>query len=164
MKNTYSIKTVAKELNKLRGKKIVMVGGSFDILHVGHLRFLENAKKHGDTLVVALNSDSHIKSYKPLNRPIFKERQRAEMLMGFKVVDYVFITTKKGLYDPYIYIAIHPCILGLGKEKSRKYSRLRNIVKVRKFYPKLEVVFVDKCAKNISTTIIEQKILRSNKK
>ena len=164
MNKTYSIKSVANELRKLHGQTIVMVGGSFDILHIGHLRFLENAKKYGDILVVALNSDKHIKCYKPSNRPIIQEFQRAEMLKGFKVVNYVFLTTKNGLYDPYIYKMICPDILGLGKERNRKNSRLKNIAEVKKFYPKLKIVFVDKGAKSISTTTIEQKILRSNKK
>ena len=141
-----------------------MVGGSFDILHIGHLRFLENAKKLGDILVVALNSDSHIKSYKPSNRPIVNQTQRAEMVLGIKVVDYVFLTTKNGLYDPYIYKLIRPQILGLGKEKGRKNSRLKNVAGVKKFYPTLEAVFIDKNAKGISTTIIERKILNSVKK
>lgn len=163
MTNNYSIKFVADKLNHHRGKKIVMVGGSFDILHIGHLRFLENAKKLGDILVVALNSDSHIKSYKPANRPIVNEAQRAEMVLGFKVVDYVFLTTKNGLYDPYIYKLIQPQILGLGKEKGRKNARLKNVKGVKKFYPTLEAVFVDKNAKGISTTIIERKILNSIK-
>ncbi len=164
MNKTYSIRSVAKELKKLKKKKIVMVGGSFDILHVGHLRFLQNAKKHGDILVIALNSDRHIKSYKPSSRPIISELQRAEMLKGLRIVDYVFITTKNGLYNPYIYRLIRPDILGLGKEKNRKNSRLKSIVEVRKFYPKLEVIFVNKSAKNISTSIIEQKILKANKR
>lgn len=158
----YSIKTVSKKLKKYKNKKVIMVGGSFDILHVGHLRFLENAKKLGDVLVVALNSDSHIKSYKPSTRPIIPQRQRAEMLQGFKVVDFVFITTKIGLYDPYIYKMIKPDILGLGKEKNRKISRIKNVEEVRKYYPNLKLVFVNKSAKNISTTKIEQKIINAH--
>lgn len=163
MASIYSIKSVAKKLSKLRDKKIIMVGGSFDILHIGHLRLLQNAKKCADILVVALNSDSHIKTYKPSNRPIIKEAQRAEMLEGFKVVDFVFITRKVGLYDPYIYKNIKPDIIGLGKEKGRKTPRLRNLEEVKKFYPRLRVAFINKSAKHISTTLIEQKILRSNK-
>lgn len=164
MTKTYSVKSVKRVLNKLNGKKIVMVGGSFDILHIGHLRFLQNAKKLGDILVVALNSDAHIKTYKPFNRPIISEGKRAEMLEGFKVVDFVFITPKTGLYDPYIYKNIRPDILGLGKEVGRKSSRLKNVEKVRELYPKLEVAFIDKDAKNISTTLIEQKVLQAYKK
>lgn len=164
MTKTYSIKSVKRVLNKLNGKKIVMVGGSFDILHIGHLRFLQNAKKLGDILVVALNSDTHIKTYKPFNRPIICEKKRAEMLEGFKVVDFVIITPKAGLYDPYIYKNIKPDVLGLGKEKGRKSSRLKNIENVRKYCPNLKVAFVDKDAKNISTTLIEQKVLQAYKK
>ena len=164
MKGVYSIKSVAKKLSKLRGKKIVMIGGSFDILHVGHLRLLQNAKKCGDILVVALNSDAHIKTYKPFGRPIIKETQRAEILSNLKVVDFVFLTTKNGLYDPYIYKTIRPNILCLGKEKNRKLSRLKSVAEVRKFFPSLEVAFVNKNSRSISTTLIERKILSINRK
>lgn len=164
MNKSYSLKFVQKQLMaEKHHKTIVLVGGSFDLLHVGHLRFLKNAKKHGNILIVALNSDSHIRSYKEKNRPIISELHRAEMLEGFKVVDYVFLTNK-GLYDPFIYKTIQPNILGLGKEKNKKASRLRSIAELKKTYPQLKVVFINKNAKNISTTLIEKKILlRVNK-
>lgn len=164
MKETYSIKSVANKLDRLRDKKIIMIGGSFDILHVGHLRLLQNAKRNGDILVVALNSDAHIKTYKPFGRPIIKGVQRAEMLSNIKCVDFVFLTNKNGLYDPYIYKTIRPDILCLGKEKNRKRSRLKSINEVRKILPTLRVVFVNKSSRSISTTIIEHKILNVNQK
>ncbi len=164
MTSTYSIQAVGRQLRGLHGKKVVMIGGSFDILHIGHLRYLRNAKKLGDILVVALNSDSHIRTYKPIGRPIINELQRAEMLSALRLVDYVFITTKIGLYDPYIYKTIRPDILGLGKEKGRKTSRLKSVEEVRKLYPHLKVAFVNKSARDISTSTIEQRILENNKK
>ena len=76
---------------KRDGKKIVFTNGCFDILHVGHLRYLEEAKMFGDILVIGLNSDASVKRLKGDKRPIVPEEERAEMLLGLKCVDYVVI-------------------------------------------------------------------------
>lgn len=157
MSKTYSVLSAKESLARKRGKAIVLVGGSFDILHIGHIRFLANAKKLGNILIVALNSDTHIKSYKELGRPIIPERQRAEVLESLKIVDHVLITNK-GLYDPYIYKAIKPDILALGKEVNRKSSRLTSVKEIKRFYPSLKVAFVNKGAKGVSTSLIEKRI------
>lgn len=69
--------------------KIVFTNGCFDILHLGHLRYLEEAKKLGDILVVGVNSDESVKRLKGEKRPINKLSERMEMLAGLKPVDYV---------------------------------------------------------------------------
>jgi rfaE bifunctional protein nucleotidyltransferase chain/domain len=73
------------------GKTIVTTNGCFDILHVGHVRYLEETKKYGDILIVALNSDESVRRLKGEGRPINNERDRAEVLNGLKSVDYVVI-------------------------------------------------------------------------
>ncbi len=74
---------------KKEGKRIVTSNGSFDMLHAGHVRSLEEAKKQGDVLIVAVNSDSSVRLYKGPNRPIVPERERAEILSALAPVDYV---------------------------------------------------------------------------
>jgi len=69
----------------------VTVNGSFDVLHAGHLHILNEARSQGDTLIVGINSDESVRSYKGASRPIVPERQRAEMLLALRVVDYVHI-------------------------------------------------------------------------
>ena len=76
---------------KEQGKTIVTTNGCFDILHVGHVRYLEKAKSFGDILIVALNSDKSVKSIKGESRPINNENDRAEVLSGLKSVDYVVL-------------------------------------------------------------------------
>ena len=76
---------------KGRGKRIVFSNGCFDILHLGHIRCLEGAKKEGDILVVALNSDRSIRSIKGPSRPFTPEGERAEILSALGCVDYVVI-------------------------------------------------------------------------
>lgn len=86
-----------QELMKLReqcrvdGKKVVTTNGSFDIVHVGHLRALEESKQQGDVLIVGINSDLSVKAYKSADRPIIAELNRAELIAGLECVDYVFI-------------------------------------------------------------------------
>jgi rfaE bifunctional protein nucleotidyltransferase chain/domain len=75
---------------KAEGKTIIMTNGCFDLLHVGHTRCLEGAKKVGDILVVAVNSDSSVRSYKGPGNPINPENERMEVLASLQCVDYVF--------------------------------------------------------------------------
>ena len=71
--------------------KIVFTNGCFDILHVGHVRYLTTAKSFGDILIVGLNTDDSVKMLKGANRPINNEKDRAEVLLGLKAVDYVVL-------------------------------------------------------------------------
>jgi rfaE bifunctional protein nucleotidyltransferase chain/domain len=76
---------------RAKGKRVVTINGSFDILHNGHLYILNEARRQGDVLIVALNSDASVRSYKGPNRPVVPERRRAEMLLALRMVDYVHI-------------------------------------------------------------------------
>jgi D-beta-D-heptose 7-phosphate kinase/D-beta-D-heptose 1-phosphate adenosyltransferase len=76
---------------KRRGKRIVFTNGCFDILHIGHIRCLVEAKKEGDILIVALNSDRSIRSIKGPSKPFTPEAERAEILSALACVDYVVI-------------------------------------------------------------------------
>ena len=84
------LQNLLKEL-RANGKTIVTTNGCFDILHVGHVRYLEATKKFGDILIVALNSDKSVKSIKGEGRPINNELDRAEILCALKSVDYVVL-------------------------------------------------------------------------
>src|SRR3989337_2684216 len=77
-----------KNINK-KNKTIVFTNGCFDIIHAGHVRYLNKAKSLGDILVVGLNSDSSVKNIKGEKRPIVPQRERAEVLSGLEAVDYV---------------------------------------------------------------------------
>lgn len=84
---------LSNELEELRkkGKKIAFTNGCFDILHVGHVRYLREAKKTADVLVLALNSDSSVRSIKGEKRPLMNENERAEMLAALEFVDFITI-------------------------------------------------------------------------
>ena len=71
------------------GKRIVFTNGCFDLLHIGHLRYLEEAKGLGDILVIGVNSDSSVRRLKGPERPVLPLEERMELLSGFECVDYV---------------------------------------------------------------------------
>jgi D-beta-D-heptose 7-phosphate kinase/D-beta-D-heptose 1-phosphate adenosyltransferase len=74
---------------KAEGKRIVFTNGCFDLLHIGHLRYLEKAKTLGDILVVGVNSDASVQGLKDPGRPVFPLEERMELLSGLECVDYV---------------------------------------------------------------------------
>lgn len=80
-------------LKKNSGKKIVFTNGCFDILHLGHVEYLNEAKAQGDLLIIGLNSDASVKRLKGENRPINNENDRAKMLLNLKAVDCVQVFT-----------------------------------------------------------------------
>jgi rfaE bifunctional protein nucleotidyltransferase chain/domain len=73
------------------GQQVAFTNGTFDLIHVGHLRSLEQARAHGDLLVVGVNSDASVRSYKQPGRPIVPQADRAELIAGFGCVDYVVV-------------------------------------------------------------------------
>jgi D-glycero-beta-D-manno-heptose 1-phosphate adenylyltransferase len=77
--------------HRRHGRKIVLANGVFDLLHVGHVRYLQAARKEGDVLVVGINSDSSTRARKGEGRPIMTERARAALVAALQAVDYVVI-------------------------------------------------------------------------
>ena len=74
---------------KAKGKRIVFTNGCFDLLHIGHIRYLEKARALGDALVVGVNSDSSVRKLKGPKRPVLPVKERTEILSGLGCVDYV---------------------------------------------------------------------------
>lgn len=88
------IKTVPElrlivEEYRSQGKRVVFTNGCFDLLHPGHIRYLEQARRLGDALVVGLNSDESVKRLKGSSRPVLSERDRLEVVAGLECVDWV---------------------------------------------------------------------------
>lgn len=109
--NRKKLVSLIKTLKK-RGKKIVFTNGCYDLLHAGHVRFLKAAKKMGDVLVLALNSDASVRRIKGKNRPITPETERAELMAGLACVDIVTLFHED---DPYNIIKdIKPDVLVKG--------------------------------------------------
>lgn len=80
-----------RERLRAEGRRLVFTNGCFDILHVGHVRYLAAARALGDALIVAINSDAAVRALKGESRPVLNERERAEMLAALGAVSYVTI-------------------------------------------------------------------------
>ena len=80
-----------RERLRAAGARLVFTNGVFDLLHVGHVRYLAQARALGDALVVAINSDRSVRELKGPDRPVFNEAERAEILAALRQVDYVTI-------------------------------------------------------------------------
>ena len=77
--------------DRARGVTIAFANGAFDLLHVGHVRYLDGAKREADRLVVAINSDASVRALKGPTRPVLPESDRAELVAALRAVDYVVI-------------------------------------------------------------------------
>lgn len=116
---------IIKEL-RAKGKRIVFTNGCFDLLHIGHVRYLEKAKALGDVLIVGVNSDTSVRKLKGPQRPILPEEERTEILSGLGCVDYV---TLFGETDPLKLItSLHPDVLVKGGDWTKEQIVGREVV------------------------------------
>jgi D-beta-D-heptose 7-phosphate kinase/D-beta-D-heptose 1-phosphate adenosyltransferase len=111
---------------KAKRKRIVFTNGCFDLLHVGHIRYLEEAKALGDILVVGINSDRSVRRIKGPYRPILPEEERAEILSGLGCVDYITIFDEA---DPLELISsLQPHILVKGGDWTKETTVGKEVV------------------------------------
>jgi len=111
------IQTIVAEL-KADGKTVVFTNGCFDILHAGHVRYLQAAKKLGDYLILGLNSDQSVRGLKGPTRPINNQDDRAEVLSALSAVDYVVIFDEPTAEN--LVMAIKPAIYAKGGDYNIK--------------------------------------------
>ncbi len=152
--NSTDIKHRVKEL-KSEGRKIVFTNGCFDILHRGHVEYLEQAKSLGDILIVAVNSDSSVKKLKGENRPVNKEEDRAFLINSLKPVDIVTIFTEDTPYN--LISGIVPDVLVKGGDWKEEDIVGSDIVK-KNGGRVVSLKFVD----NYSTTSIIDRMSKVN--
>lgn len=131
---------------KNEGKRVVFTNGCFDIIHAGHVRYLTEAKKLGDILVIGLNSDSSVSTIKP-GRPIIPEQQRAEVLSALSMIDYITLFNEDTPYE--LIKEIKPDILVKGADWDVTNIVGSDIVKEVRTIPFVE---------GVSTTEIIKKI------
>ena len=131
---------------KAEGKKIVFTNGCFDLIHIGHVRSLKEAKKLGDVLVVGLNSDRSVSLIKP-QRPIIPQDQRAEILASLDMIDYVSLFDEETPYE--LIKLIQPDVLVKGGDWQKEDVVGVDIAKETHSIPYIQ---------GISTTEIIEKI------
>ena len=130
----YKVKS-GEELAEIRerlaesGLRVVFTNGCFDILHVGHLRYLEAARELGDILIVAVNSDASVRRIKGAERPIVGERERVEMVAGLHCVDYATLFSEETPFQ--IIERLKPDVLAKGGDWPKEQIVGRDIVERR---------------------------------
>jgi D-beta-D-heptose 7-phosphate kinase/D-beta-D-heptose 1-phosphate adenosyltransferase len=112
--------TLKEKVDSLRkgGERVVFANGCFDLIHIGHIRLLQQAREQGDCLVVAVNSDSSVRQIKESGRPVVPEGQRAEVVAALDCVDWVTIFAEP---DPLVLIRLlKPDVLVKGTDWSEE--------------------------------------------
>jgi len=112
---------------KANGSRIVLANGCFDILHAGHVRYLQGARALGDVLVVAVNSDQQVLRLKGPGRPILPERDRAELVASLQAVDLVTIFAEPTVTE--LLLAIKPDVHAKGTDYTEETVPERDVVR-----------------------------------
>jgi D-beta-D-heptose 7-phosphate kinase/D-beta-D-heptose 1-phosphate adenosyltransferase len=116
---------IIKDL-KAKGKRIVFTNGCFDLLHVGHIRYLEEAKTLGDILIVGVNSDASVRKLKGPKRPVLLVEDRTEILSGLGCVDYITVFDE---LDPLALItSLQPNVLVKGGDWTKEQTVGKEVV------------------------------------
>ncbi len=152
IKEEKKLKKIVQRLRR-KGKRIVFTNGCFDILHYGHIKYLESAKGYGDVLIVAVNSDSSVRKLKGKSRPINNQTERTNIVASLGCVDYVTVFKEP---TPYRMIKnLKPDYLIKGADWKKEDIIGRDIV--ASYGGKVGVVpFI----KNYSTTDLIRKIIK----
>ena len=125
IKSKKELLRIIKDL-KAKRKRIVFTNGCFDLLHIGHVRYLEKARALGDVLVVGVNSDSSVRKLKGPKRPILPEEERAGILSGLGCVDYITIFRE---IDPLKLItSLRPDLLVKGGDWTKEQTVGKEVV------------------------------------
>jgi len=129
LKKLYKLSQLAKIIqeHKKGGQKIVLANGCFDLIHVGHIRYLKESKKKGDVLVLALNSDSSIRELKGEGRPILNEEERVEITSSFYFVDYITFFDEPNVEK--VLLAMKPDIHAKGSDYTKETVPEKETVK-----------------------------------
>ncbi len=155
--NVGKAEKISKQLQK-QNKVVVVSGGCFDILHIGHIKFLEKAKKEGDFLFILLESDSTVKKLKGNNRPINNQKDRASILSAISYVDFVVLLSEMKTNADYdnLITKIHPNIIATTKNDPQGVHNQRQAKKIN-----AKVSYVTDRIKNKSTSRLAEIISKT---
>lgn len=152
--NTYQAIRVSHKLHD-QNKTVVLAGGCFDILHIGHIQFLKNAKKKGDILFILLESDGNVKKLKGRERPINSQKDRAQILSSIKYVDYVVLLPSIESdtdYDKLVY-TLNPDVIAVTQNSPQIIHNLRQAKKIKAKVMQVTKIITDKSTTNLAKLI-----------
>ncbi len=140
----FSLKNIRLTLQKLReGKRIVLTGGTFDIIHPGHVDYLEWCKRQGDILVVCVIGDKRTRRRKQEGRPMVKQEWRALMVSALKPVDLVFVSDRRP-FEEQIIRAIRPEVVVTPADEPNKETKTDFASYFRSRNPDIELIMRDR--------------------
>ena len=144
MNKILTLEELTEESGRLRseGKRVVATNGCFDILHVGHVRYLAAARKLGDVLVVGLNGDESVRQLKGEARPVNREKDRAEVLAALESVDYVTIFPEKRAIN--FLRAAQPAVYAKGGDYTPDTLNAEERAVLEKFDSRIEIIPFEK--------------------
>ena len=112
---------------KAKGSRIVLANGCFDVLHAGHVRYLQGAREFGEVLVVAINADAQVAKLKGQGRPILPQRERAELVASLEAVDWVTIFDEPTVTE--LLLLLRPDVHAKGKDYTEETVPERDVVR-----------------------------------
>lgn len=134
MKKTASLQQLKKLVNDIHTQKktIILVGGVFDIIHIGHIRFLKQAQKLGNILIVLLENNKKVKKIKGKKRPIHTQKERAEMLATLSCVDYIVLLPFMSADSDYEKLTqkINPCVIAFTQGDLYEAQKIKQARKI----------------------------------
>lgn len=125
IKSLPSLERIVRDL-KARGRRVVFTNGCFDLLHAGHIKFLEQARSLGDLLIVGLNDDGSVRALKGPERPLIGQEERARIMAALNCVDYVTLFSE--LTPERLIADLKPDVLAKGADYTREQVVGRDIV------------------------------------
>lgn len=164
-KKLYFMNKILKNLEKLPfdSDKVCVVGGHFDLIHPGHIRFLQECKRQSDGPLVVLLANDESTRMKKSGRPIMLENDRAEMLAALECVDYVYVfsTQIEGMPTLFEHMSPKKVFFSIDPNPSTFTEKVKRLLMQE--FPQIQVVDVPRQRSDISTTQIIEKIYASNK-
>jgi len=139
---SFSLRKTSRQLRSMRaGKTVVLAGGTFDILHRGHLKYLAKCKEHGDILVVCVAGDVRTRKRKGAKRPVVPEIQRAEIVASLKMVDLAFVSNRKP-FSELILQTVKPNVLATSSNEPSSAVKQQLLEYMKHNHPEIKVVLI----------------------
>jgi cytidyltransferase-like protein len=156
--SVYSLRQTAKNLRAARaGKKVVLAGGTFDIIHPGHLKYLARCRSKGDLLVVYVAGDARTRRRKGPSRPLLPAIQRAKLVSNLKMVDFAFISNSSP-FNETILRKIHPDVIVTSSNEPSRIIK-RNFQRyMQQKHPDIKVVLVRRPSSSWSSSALIKSI------
>jgi cytidyltransferase-like protein len=138
----FSLRETSRRLRTMRrGKTVVLAGGTFDILHLGHLKYLERCKMQGDILVVCVAGNARTRNRKGPHRPVMPVIQRAEIVANLKMVDLAFVSNRKPFSEPILH-ELKPKVLVTSSNEPSGAVKQQFIEYMKRKHPEIRIILI----------------------